>query len=213
MATGDSFDEFLSTYQDLSFEDLVDWASAKPAGVPHLPASSSRLPDELHPPTRQVRPRLDVASTPISFVDLATSSSMDEPPVAVNPTEAPSIEARIKELERKQHNSTRGGRNRLYYEIRAKYGEAHAKAFFVPLEIKASEVNPPPLPKLGGSWWAETIPKAAFVPPPPPPPPAARSSSAASSSVAAPPAKAPWRSRPSSVPEPPKCKAYLRHPL
>ena len=98
-----------------------------------------------------------------SAVDPRIAASTVEPPrAAPKPPAVPpsNVMERIAELERKVHNSGRGGRNRLYYEIRMNYGEEHTRAFWRPPAPTSNASD-------ASTWWAE---QSSPNPPPPPPP-------------------------------------------
>ena len=190
MASSDKLDEFLLTFHNKDLEDLVNAAVASRGPASHGPGNSTaaavalrgpashgtgnKRPLEPSGPLPHVKPRVEAATPSPPLISTAVSSTGAEAqvpsPVEVQSAKAPlDLEARVKELERKQHNSLRGGRNRLYYEVKLKFGEAAAKSFYVPEELNAAEVTAPPPPSFACNWWAETLP--ARVPPPPPPPP------------------------------------------
>jgi hypothetical protein len=210
----DSFDDFLVTYGSGDLQVLM----SRQASLPNR----RQRPVSPEQPPRHTRPRLEVepadelqddATEPPSPIEIPSLPAASVPLLSqaqvtaetADHLEDVTIAARLAELERKVHNRGRGGRNRLYYEVLAKYGVEKAKAFYVPSPplLKASEVNPPPPRQM--TWWAETLP--ARVPPPPPPPPVRSSASSASSSGHA----APWRSQSIAPPPAPKQSQYF-HP-
>lgn len=222
MASLDKFDEFLLTFHNKNLEDLVNAAvassgpfgnSTAAAAASHGAAShgaASHCPGNKRPLEpidlpRQEKLRVEAAGSSPPLFSTAVSSTGAETTVP-SPVEVPSanasLETRVKELERKQHNRSRGGRNRLYYEVKLKFGEAAAKPFYVPEELKATEVTAPPPPAFACNSRAETLPPQ--VPPPPPPPPSRVSASSSSSSDTP---KAPSRD-PMNIHAPPQWKQY-----
>jgi hypothetical protein len=201
----DRFDEFLQTFGNADLQVLLN---NFPADVPRPGSRRPRSPTTL-PPRRSTRARLtdvadqldDNATEPPSPFEIPSST------VRAATTESPvtdetasrlhdlTLSARVSECERKIHNASRGGRNKLYYEILAKYGHEKAKAFYIPATtpLTPAAVNPPP--KAVSGMHSQR-------PAPPPPPPAGSASS--SNSV-------PWRSQNQPMPPPPIVKQYNVH--
>jgi hypothetical protein len=164
-SSSDKFDEFLLAFHNQNFEDLVNAAVASsgpfgsstaaavasPGASSHGAASHCRgnkRPLEQVDLPRQEKMRVEAAASSRIFSTGVSSTGAET--TVPSPVEVPSantsLETRVKELERKVHNSQRGGRNRLYYEVRLKFGEAAAKPFYVTEKLKAAEVNAPPPP-------------------------------------------------------------------
>lgn len=198
----DSFDSFLVAYSNPDLEVLLS-RSAPPARGSRRPVSPQAGPSS-------TRPRFEVQAAdvvpddqtepPSPEYDLLEEPRRDQTSSAAV-EEADGLAKRVAEVERKMHNALRGGRNRMYYEILHKYGPEKAKAFYVAPEIRPSDVNPPPAPKVRPVGSA-----GVGVCPPPPPPPVR---SAASTSAGASCSSAPWRTRSMAPPPAPKQPQYL----
>ena len=198
----DRCDEFLQTFGNADLQVLLNNLPTDD------PLPGSRRPRSPIPaPRRSTRPRLvevadewdDNVTEPPSPLEVPARSAVraatTEEPVTLDTASRVldvTLAARVAEVERKIHNQTRGGRNKLYYEIRAKYGPEKAAAFYSPAAtpLSPNEVNPPPKAAAG----------LQFQRPPVPPPPPARSSSSSKS--------VPWRSQSQPIPPPPIVKQY-----
>jgi len=137
---------------------------------PNVAASSCAATDETAVPSKSAS-NLAALSSKSSA---AAGGAGEGPPLTLA-----DLEPRIKELERKLHNSGRGGRNRLYYEILHSYGPNIAKQFYRPKGATSVRPTvtvpapPPPVVPVARRWWAENT--IAWPPPPPvrrPTPPA-----------------------------------------
>jgi len=135
---------------------------------PNVAASSSAATDETAVPSKSA-----------SNVAALSSKSSAAAGGAGEGLTLADLEPRIKELERKLHNSGRGGRNRLYYEILHSYGPDIAKQFYRPRGATSVRPTvtvpapPPPVVPVARRSWAENT--VAWPPPPPvrrPTPPA-----------------------------------------
>lgn len=187
----DSFDDFLQAYSNTDLEVLIRTVHGE---QPKPGVKRPRTPER---PPRREEPKPDNEAAPSTSGEAISQEEAKPPELGQQDMDhmmAATFESRLREVERKQHNSTRGGRNKLYYEVKQKYGDAAAKPFFVPPGLKPEDIVPPPTPVLPGKWWAEAPPIR--VPPPPPPP------STSSSSTSA-----PWRS-PVDLPPAPQERQY-----
>ena len=209
-------DAFLSEFHDKDFDELVSGISneRKSRSRSRRRPASQRPPEPKLPPRRpptylaqdprravvqsQAQPTEVPPSAPVHAASLPSAAASSSAPQAND--EIAKLTAAIQDIQRRVHNSERGGRNALYWQVRKQYGEEAARHLYIPgtpstskvlQELKPTEVTTPPPP---------TVPVAAsrgFVPPPPPPPPTRQHLS--SSAVAA-----PWRTQVPQVAPPPK---------
>jgi hypothetical protein len=173
-----AFDDFLETFASADLNVLVrqtiEQGRKRPVAAPQTPPKAKQ----------KARPQQQAAAQPANDAD--ESDDATEPPSPTAPASssgsnqraaephaaAPQLpvqgaapaaallqdmQARIADVERRLHNSSRGGRNRLYYEIRQMYGEEVARPFFKETPVSTT-------------WWAEAPPLSAVNPPPAPPP-------------------------------------------